>query len=166
LNKKPWLLDNVRGFTLLEIILVLVFIGLIAGLTTPFVMSTLERIKHQTEAREINSALRYARSEAITRKTATTFNANIDSKNYWLSSKEAKKSSVNKTLDPGFSMLHITSKEETIDNGSFSIIFYPRGNSSGGTIRIAKVSPGKSDSAYEITIDPITGNSRIEQNTE
>lgn len=159
-------MENARGFTLLEIILVLVFIGLIAGLTTPFVMSTLERIKHQTEARKINSALRYARSEAITRKTATTFNANISSQKYWLSSKETKTSSVGKTLDPEFSMLHITTREETIEDGTFTIIFYPRGNSSGGMIRVTKVTPGKSDPAYEITIDPITGSSRIEQKTQ
>jgi prepilin-type N-terminal cleavage/methylation domain-containing protein len=159
-------LTNARGFTLLEIILVLVFIGLIAGLTTPFVMSTLERIKHQTEAREINSALRYARSEAITRKTVTTFNANIASKKYWISNKESKTSSVSKTLDPEFSMSYMTSNEETIESGTFAINFYPRGNSGGGTIQIAKVSPGKSDSAYEITIDPITGSSRIEQKVQ
>ncbi len=159
-------MGNARGFTLLEIILVLVFIGLIAGLTTPFVMSTLERIKHQTEAREIHSALRYARSEAITRKTATTFNANIDSKKYWIGDKEAKTSSVTKSLDPEFSMSHITGDEETIESGTFVINFYPRGNSSGGMILIAKVSPGKSDPAYEITIDPITGSSRIEQKTQ
>jgi len=159
-------LENVRGFTLLEIILVLVFIGLIAGLTTPFVMSTLERIKHQSETRKINSALRYARSEAITRKTAVTFNADIDSNKYWIGDKETKTSSVTKSLDPEFSMSHITGNDETIDSGTFAITFYPRGNSSGGTIQIATVSPGKSDTAYEITIDLITGNSRIEQNTQ
>lgn len=159
-------MENARGFTLLEIILVLVFIGLIAALTTPFVISTLERIKHQAETRKINSALRYARSEAITRKTVTTFNAHIDSKKYWISNKETKTSSVTKSLDPGFTMSYITSNEESIDSGTFAINFYPRGNASGGTILIAKVSPGKSDSAYEITIDPITGSSRIEQKTQ
>lgn len=159
-------MKNTHGFTLLEVILVLVFIGLIAGLTTPFVMSTLERIKHQTETRNINSALRYARSEAITRKTVTTFNADIDSNKYWIGDKEAKTSSVTKTLDPGFSMSRITGNEETIESGTFAVNFYPRGNSSGGTILIAKVSPGKSDSAYEITIDPVTGSSRIEQKTQ
>lgn len=160
------MLQNTRGFTLLEIILVLVFIGLIAGLTTPFVMSTLDRVKHQSETREVQSALRYARSEAITRKTVTTFNADIASKKYWISNKKTNTSPIRKTLDPGFSMSHMTNKEKTVDKGTFTIHFYPRGNSSGGAIRIEKVSPGKSDSAYEITIDPITGSSRIEQETQ
>ena len=159
-------MKNPRGFTLLEIILVLVFIGVIAGLTTPFVMSTLDRVKLQAETRKINSALRYARSEAITRKIVTTFNANINNRQYWISNKKKKQSSVTKTLDPGFLMSHVTSNEETIEDGTFTINFYPRGNSTGGAIRVAKVSPGKSDASYEITIDPITGNSRIEQETQ
>jgi len=159
-------LKNARGFTLLEIILVLVFMGLIAGLSTPFVMATLERIKHQSETRKINSALRYTRSEAITRNITTTFNADIHNRQYWISNREAKKSSITRTLDPEFSFSYITGNKETIDRGTFAIKFYPRGNSSGGTIRVAKVSPDKSDSAYEITIDPITGSSRIEQETQ
>jgi prepilin-type N-terminal cleavage/methylation domain-containing protein len=159
-------LINARGFTLLEIILVLVFIGLIAGLTTPFVMSTLERIKHQSEARKIFSALRYARSEAITSKTVTTFNANIGSNKYWISHKGDKTSPVTKILDPGFTLSYITGNEETIESGTFAVKFYPRGNSDGGTILIAVVAPGKSDSAYEITLDPITGSSRIEQKAQ
>ncbi len=158
-------LGNARGFTLLELIVVLVFIGLIAGLTTPFLMSTLDRAKHQAETRKINSALRFARSEAITSKAVFTFNGDTETKKYWLTAKEANRPVTAKTLAPGFTMAHITSEEETIDNGIFAIKFYPRGNSSGGVIRVAKLSPEKSDTAYEITIDAITGTSRINEKT-
>lgn len=157
-------LGNERGFTLLELIVVLVFIGLIASLATPFLMSTLERVKLQTETRKINSALRFARSQAITRKTIFTFNG--ESRKYWIATREKNDSSIAKTLAPGFTMAHVTSDDEIIDDRKFAIKFYPRGNSSGGAIRVTKLSPDKSDTAYEITIDAITGTSKIHQETQ
>lgn len=159
-------MQNNRGFTLLELIIVLVFIGMIAGLTTPFVISTLERVKHQTEARKISSALRFARSEAIARKTVSTFNANIGDKKYWISHKNKKKSSNSRTLDSRFSMSYINGNEETIKDGTFAVKFYPRGNSSGGAILVENKIPKNSEPPYEIIIDPITGSSRIQQETE
>ena len=43
------------GFTLLELILVLFLMGLMAGIVLPFVVSTLDRVKLQSEARQISS---------------------------------------------------------------------------------------------------------------
>ncbi len=156
---------NTRGFTLIELVLVLVFIGLIAGLTTPFVMSTLDRVTHQAEAREIASALRYARSEAITRKTVLAFNGDIESGEYWLAHADASRSSNVRNLDSRFRMVRVTSNEERVDNGTFAVKFYPMGNSSGGIVRIEKHPLEKSNTAYAISIDPVTGSSKIEQKT-
>jgi len=166
LSKRFRKLRNAGGFTLLEVIVVLVFIGLIAGLTTPFLMSTLERVKLQTETRKINSALRFARSEAITRKTMFTFNGDIETRQYWISAKETERPSTTRTLAPGYMMAYFTSEERTIDEGRFAIKFFPRGNSSGGAIQVTKLTSDKSDTAYEIIIDAITGTSRINQETQ
>jgi prepilin-type N-terminal cleavage/methylation domain-containing protein len=161
-------LRNHQGFTLLEVVVVLVFIGLIASLTTPYLMSTLDRVKHQAETRKINSALRFARSEAITRKTVFTFNGDTQTRKYWISAREKNRPATARirTLAPGLTMAHTTSEEDKLDNGKFAINFYPRGNSSGGIIRVTKISSDKSESAYEITIDPITGTSRINQEAQ
>jgi type II secretion system protein H len=86
------------GFTLLELILVLFLMGLMAGIVLPFVVSTLDRVKLQSEARQISSALQFARSEAITKKTLFTFNANIDKNQYWLAIPKEKKSHKKKFL--------------------------------------------------------------------
>ncbi len=158
-------LGNARGFTLVEVIIVLVFIGLIAGLTTPFLMSTLDRIKHQSETRKINSALRFARSEAIARKVVFTFNGDMDNRQYWITAKEKNRTTTVRTLAPGYAMTHVTGDDETIEQGNFAIKFFPRGNSNGGAIRVARRPSDKTDTAYEITIDAITGTSRINQET-
>jgi Tfp pilus assembly protein FimT len=163
LNNVSGKLQNARGFTLFELILVLVFIGLIAGLTTPFLMSTLDRAQHQAETRKINTALRFARSEAITRKTVFTFNADIEARQYWIAAGKQNRPATRRILAPGFQMARVTGDDETIEQGNFAINFFPRGNSNGGAIRVTELSSDKTDSAYEITIDAITGTSRIHQ---
>jgi prepilin-type N-terminal cleavage/methylation domain-containing protein len=165
LSKVPEKLGNARGFTLVEVVVVLVFIGLIASLTTPFLMSTLDRIKHQAETRKINSALRFARSEAIARKVVFTFNGDMDNRQYWIAAKEKSRATSVRTLAPGYAMAHVTGDDETIKQGNFAINFFPRGNSNGGAIRVTKRPSDKTDTAYEITIDAITGTSRINQET-
>ena len=63
---------NIKGFTLLELVLVLFLMGLIMGLALPFVVKTLDHVKLQSEARRIASAIQFARSEAISKKILFT----------------------------------------------------------------------------------------------
>ena len=72
------------GFTLLELTLVMFFMAIIAGLSTPFVMSTLDRMELQASARKVASTLRYARSEAITSKKPVVFSGNLDRNQFWV----------------------------------------------------------------------------------
>ncbi|MBT5471638.1 MAG: prepilin-type N-terminal cleavage/methylation domain-containing protein [Nitrospina sp.] len=159
-------LNNLRslgknGFTLLELILVLFLMGLIAGLVLPFVVSTLDRVKLQSEARQIASALQFARSEAITKKTLFTFNANIDQNHYWLAIPKEKEVTQTKILDETVRIRGYEGAEETLSDGTFIINFYPRGNSSAGTIHLQSSIDGKDAPAYAIIIDPITGKPTI-----
>jgi len=154
---------NKRAFSLLELILVLFLVGLMAGLTTPFLLSTLERIKSQSSVRELATSLRYARSLAITQKTPFAFNVNMDNNRYWLTDLETEEPRIVKELDPGIKVTRFSDKEETIIGGTFFIIFYPQGNSSGGSISIeSKNPPGKS---FFITLDSITGKPHVDQET-
>ena len=149
------------GFTLLELVLVLFLIGLIAGLVLPFIVSTLDRVKLQSEARQIASALQFARSEAITRKTLLTFNANIDENEYWLAIPKDNEVTQSKFLDEPAQIKEYQGTEENISDGTFIINFYPRGNSSAGTIHLQS-SINKSEAPiYAIIIDPITGKPKI-----
>ena len=89
--------DN--GFTLLELILVLLLMGLIAGFTLPFVASTLDRLKLQSEVRKIASALQFTRSEAISKKNLFTFNIDIDENKYWLGMPKQDEVTQSKPID-------------------------------------------------------------------
>lgn len=161
MNNQPVIRANRDGFTLLELVLVIFLIGLIAGLVLPFVVSTLDRIKLQSEARQIASALQFARSEAITKKTLFTFNANIDQNQYWLAIPKEKEVTQTKNLDKTVKIRDYQGAEETISDGTFVINFYPRGNSSAGTIHLQSSIEESDAPIYAITIDPITGKPKI-----
>jgi Tfp pilus assembly protein FimT len=161
LRKATNKIRNAGGFTLIELILVLVFMALIAGLSIPFVASTLDKIQLQTEAREIRSALAYARSQAVTLKTLFIFHGDLVSNQYWLTIPRDDKTTSIKTLEENIKFKSFTAKKDRIENDIFQIHFYPRGNSTGGTIELELVKPDKEDAYYEIIIDPIIGNSKV-----
>ena len=133
------------------------------GLTTPYLLSTLERIKSQSSVRELVTALRYARSLAITQKTPFAFNINMDNNQYWLTNLETEKSRIVRELDPGVKVARFSDEEETIVGGTFFIIFYPQGNTSGGIILMK--SKGRSIRSFFITLDTVTGKTYVEQET-
>ena len=150
-----------NGFTLLELVLVLLLMGLIAGLTLPFVVSTLDRIKLQSEARQIASAIQFTRSEAISRKTLFTFNVDINKSQYWLAIPKQEEVTQSKPIDETVKIMDYQRADETLTEGTFMILFYPRGNSSGGTIRFKSIDDKDEENIYAVTIDPITGKPQI-----
>jgi type II secretion system protein H len=150
-----------NGFTLLELILVLVMMGLIAGLTLPFVVSTLDRIKLQSEVRQISSAIQFTRSEAISRKTLFIINVDIDKNQYWLAIPKQEEVTQSKPIDETVKIMDYQRADETLTEGTFMILFYPRGNSSGGTIRFKSIDDKDEENIYAVTIDPITGKPQI-----
>ena len=154
------------GFTLIELTLVIFFMALIAGLSTPFIMSTLDRMELQTSARKVASTLRYARSEAIASKKPVVFLGNLTQNQYGIDQKYRNKTSKMRTLTDPVRLTHFRNKEENNtygDDGEFTVTFFPQGNSSGGLIGMDIKGPKNSKSYYAISIDPITGSTKIKK---
>jgi general secretion pathway protein H len=153
------------GFTLLELTLVMFFMALIAGLTTPFIMSTLDRMEMQSAARKMASALRFARSEAITIKKPVIFSGNITQNHYWISAIEVIKNPRIRSLKNPIRLAQFMPSEENdpVSEGKFTITFFPQGNSSGGEISINIKESRESENYYVINIDPITGRTKIKE---
>ena len=152
-----------KGFSLLELILVLFLMGLIVGLALPFVVKTLDRVKLQSETRQIASTLQFARSEAISKKKIFTFNANIDQNKYWLAIPHQKKVIQSKILDDSVRIRDYKHAEKTLTDGVFIINFYPLGNSSAGTTHLQSSIDESETTVYAITINPITSKPKIKR---
>lgn len=60
--------NNSRGFTLLELMITVVIIGIVAGMAVPRFGPVYDRLKMRTAVREITSDFRLARSMAISGK--------------------------------------------------------------------------------------------------
>lgn len=69
-------------------------------------------------------------------------------------------------LTPEIKITQFSDEEETVTDGSFSIIFYPQGNSSGGSIFIESKSGREPKLLYSITLDPVTGKPHVEKETQ
>lgn len=160
-NNKLTNLRSSQGFSLFELILVLFLVALIMGLTSPFLFKTLDRIKSKTSARSIATVLRYARSKSISEKIPYTFNANIDTNQYWINNIKTEKSSEVKQLDSRLRIIQFIDSDEEVNTGPFYIVFYPQGNSSGGEILI-ETAKEEDKIRHTITLDPVTGKPDVE----
>ncbi|MCL0045422.1 GspH/FimT family pseudopilin [Nitrospinaceae bacterium] len=153
------------GFTLLELTLVMFFMAIIAGLSTPFVMSTLDRMELQTSARKVASALRYARSEAIASKKPVVFSGNLDRNQFWVTQGYNNETPKVTSLTNPIRLDHFINEGEDnlFRDNEFTVTFFPQGNSSGGLIGMNINEYRNSENYYVVSIDPITGKTKIKQ---
>jgi len=150
------------GFTLLELIIVMIIVGLMSVLVVPVIGSSLSNMELKTAAKKTASALRYCRSKAAMQKTI--YIAGIDFATNIISVENKKESPEEPegTDDPdiktyklpdGVYVEKIVSADQEIDSGNFKITFFTNGSCSGGLITLA----GSRDKQYNINLDSITG---------
>jgi len=160
-NSKPQSFRE-GGFTLIEIVSVLVLIVLLMSLVTPFVMTTLDRIQGDSSVRKLASILSSARSQAVATKTSMVFQGNLDQDQYWVIDPQTEKSSEVMELDRKIQFSEFHDGEESLHGGIFSVTFYPLGNTSGGMILLEPSDAGGDAPSFILTIDPVTGKPRIQ----
>ncbi len=151
-----------NGFTLIELVSVLVLIGLFLGLASPFVMATLDRIQADSSVRKMVSMLASARSQAIAEKTSLVFQGDLDQNQYWISDPRTEESSDLVQLERTIQLREFDDGEASFREGIFSITFYPMGNTSGGTILLEPSDPDADAPSFLLTIDPVTGKSYLQ----
>jgi len=150
------------GFTLIEMVSVLVLVALLMGLVTPFVMTTLDRIQGDSSVRKLASMLASARSQAVATKTSLVFQGDLDQNQYWVIDPKTERSSEVIELDRMIQFLEFNDGEESLRDGIFSVTFYPLGNTSGGTILLEPSDADADAPSFALTVDPITGKPYLE----
>jgi general secretion pathway protein H len=138
-----------RGFTLLELLVVLVIASLAISLVGPAFQRILPGLTLEAESRKLVALLRHARSQAILSGTPVTLSQDAESGGLRLSYREQPH-----VLPERFSLtLQAGPGEAETGLGEAQILFYPRGDSSGGSLSLS-LEQGRSE---DISVDWLSG---------
>lgn len=140
-----------RGFSLLEVIVVITIIGLAYVLLPKMVFTGVSGAELRSNARAIATGLRLARDAAITTKRETVLSINMENREFTL----PNDSKVHK-LNDQLNVKLYTSEADLISDKVGSIRFYPDGSSNGGRVTVAAGERG-----FEIEVDWLTGHVTI-----
>jgi general secretion pathway protein H len=160
-----------KGFTLLELLVVLVIIGAMVSMVAPRMTGTLSNLNAKTTARKIAASLRYARSIAASEKAVYRAQFDLVSRQFLIEKLEGSSTRIKFMGEPrdDAQILHSHRFQEELfftfgedptkksEMNVFSILFYPSGGSSGGDIIIGDAQ----GEGYRIRVDFITGSVRL-----
>ncbi len=135
------------GFTLLELMIVMVLVALIMALAAVFFANTLPSSKFNATVRELITTIRYARSAAQTQGQDQTVTIDLDSKRYGIEGRGEKTIPADvfiKVID--------TASQQEITNGKCELVFRTIGGAEGGTVVL-----WNRKKLVSITLDPIVG---------
>jgi len=150
INRFLSLFSGRKGFTLLEIIIVLFLVTLILGLSTVFFAGFLPSAKINAAGREISGMIRHARSLARMNMESRTVMIDLDDRNYGIEGLTTK------YFPPDVLIRVIDPFSGEIIRGKYPIVFNPAGGMRGGTIILSW-----EKKVIRIELDPITGAAMI-----
>ncbi len=141
---------TVKGFTLLELTIVLFLITLILGLSAIFFTGFLPTAKFEATGREVSAIIRHAQSLARLNMESQSVVIDLDNKTYGI------EGATSRHIPPGALVKIIDPFSGEITYGKYSIVFNPSGVMSGATIILSQ---GKR--MLRIEMDPITGTALV-----
>lgn len=117
-----------RGFTLLELIIVIFLITIILGLSVFFFAGSTSSQRFNSSVRGMAATLKYAKALASLDGEGKTFSINLDMKTYGITGKKTA------NIPDGIGVKVTDPVNGDIYNGRYDIIFYPSGGLPGVTI--------------------------------
>ena len=136
-----------RGFTLVEMMVVLAILALVLAVVPPLFSNSVSTATLRAAARDVASGLRVARSEAITFNKEVRFRLDLETGSFTIGEQETAVS-----LPPEVVVVMFTATSEILDGRAGAIRFFTDGSSTGGGITLTA-----EDRKYEILVDWLTG---------
>jgi len=163
------------GFTLFELLVVILIISLLSALALPRLAASLPGVQLKSTARAVAASLRYARSRAVYESTPyiaifdntqkrlvvesieiPLYAAKLDHIREILNRSELQKSY---QFPDGIEFGVLNTNDAVDDPEEFAIYFFPRGDSTGAKIVLHNLRRQN----YTITVDMITGSVEIDR---
>lgn len=142
-----------RGFTLVELMVVMVIAVAAVALITPMFGGAVSSAELRQSARQVAAALRAARSEAVSTNQPVAWVLDVEAKRFSLSSQSGVRS-----LPERLEVELTTAESELQSENIGAIRFYPDGTSSGGRVAL-----GDARKQLDVDVDWLTGRVRILQ---
>ena len=139
-----------RGFSLLEIVVVIVLIAIMATVIAMSVTGGLDSARVRSASRDVAAALRYTRGQAIVHHEQRTLAFNVEERSYRMPEKDPVQ------LPRGMQMELLTAQSELLSDGEGQIRFYPDGSSGGGRVTLIR-----GEARWEIEVEWLTGKVRL-----
>jgi general secretion pathway protein H len=136
-----------RGFTLVELMVVLAIAGLMLALAPPLISSVMPGVELKAAARRTAGALRLAREVAIADGRDTAWVIDIDSNRYRIEGDHRSGS-----LPAGLDVELVAAEGEMQSDTVGAIRFFPDGSSTGGRVILKR-----GDGGYQVGVNWLTG---------
>ena len=176
-NKRELLLNKQCGFTLLELLIVLVIIGLVSVLVLPRIGGNLNSLKLKAETKKLSALLRRARNEAISENTTIRVKFDNNAERLMIVADMDKTESVFPWNVPADTEnepvvrhemrvaddIELRFRDGAMPYGQIpeEIVFYPSGRSNGGTL-VLKIA----EKQFRIIIDDVSGTVKVMEDKE
>lgn len=139
---------DARGFTLLELLVVMVLVGLLGGIALPRLNDAFVGPSVRAAALDVAAVLRAARSQAVTQGTATLFRYDPRTRQMAITDRP-RGAALAESLEVVFG-------NPNAPQAIPGIAFFPDGSSSGGQVALSQ---GRQ--SYIIAVDWLTGRAAI-----
>ena len=143
---------SVRGFTLVELLVVLVIATMVLALVGTSISRSISGAEMRTAARTMAASLRYTRTRAILDKQEQVFLVDTENRRY----KAPKWAEVE--LPEGMKVALMTARSELTAEEVGGIRFYPDGGSTGGYVEL-----DANGRVYRINVAWLTGEASVQR---
>ncbi len=140
-----------RGFTLVEMLVVLAIVALVYAMTAPMLSAGFAGVQLKAAARQVASGLRKARNEAMARKDEVALTVDVEQRQFELTGDKRVYHMPEKV-----ELTLFTAQSQLINGKTGSIRFFPDGSSTGGRVTLSR-----GGRKYLVDIDWLTGRVKI-----
>ena len=150
MRTRPGALPRVRraaGVTLLELLIVLMIIAFVTAIVVPTLGGGVSTADLKSATREVASGLRYARDQAIAKRTESLLVIDLDARTFSLPP-DAHLHKLPEKLD----LKLFTAQRDLVSEKVGAIRFFPDGGSNGGRITLAA-----GERKFDVDVDWLTG---------